>query len=70
MESEIWLMLKCTGAVMLFVMFPIMALIILVFCVIIYFLFFYDAPVMPEDYDEPIEKVDERRKRDENNELN
>ena len=64
MESEYWLMLKCTGAVMLFVMFPVWALIITALCVIIYFVFIKDVPVMPEDYDEPIRNFDERQYND------
>lgn len=70
MASEYWLMLKCSGAVLFFVIFPVWALIICALCVIIYFVFIKDAPVMPEDYDEPLEKVDERRKRNEKNQLN
>ena len=70
MASEYWLMIKCTLVVAFFVIFPITALICTAAGAAIYFLFFYDAPVMPDDYDEPLEKVDERRKRNEKNQLN
>ena len=70
MESKINLVFKWAIIILLCIIFPVaMGIIILVFTVL-YFLFIKDAPVMPEDYDEPIEKVDERSKRDENNELN